>query len=109
MLETSYVLLTIVGCAVVTWLSRVLPFALLKRHQLPPLMVELLSFVPITIMTALWINSLFSQHVGHLPTPNVANILASVPTVIVAFLTKQLLWIVIAGMISLAVIRAFIG
>ncbi|KRL55062.1 AzlD domain-containing protein [Furfurilactobacillus rossiae] len=106
MLSTSYVLLTIVGCGIVTLLSRTLPFVLLKNHSLPPLVVELLSFVPITIMTALWVTNLFTQHLGHLPSVNYENLFASIPTVITAAITKILLWIVLVGVVSLAILRA---
>ena len=52
MLSTNYIILTILGCTIVTWLSRVLPFVLLKKFDLPKPIIEYLSFVPIVIMSA---------------------------------------------------------
>ncbi len=101
----EYVLLTIIGCGLVTWLSRVLPLVLLKKFQLSPKVTEFLAFVPITIMAALWFENLFTQRLGHLPITNWDNIWASVPTVIAAIITKSLLWIVIIGMASLVIIN----
>lgn len=56
-------------------------------------------------MAALWFENLFKQNLGHLPTIDYANLIASIPTVLTAILTKRLLLIVIVGIISLALIR----
>lgn len=104
----SYVLLVILGSGLVTWLSRVVPFILLKQFKLPKIVVNFLGFVPICIMTALWMESLFIQHVGQLPGLNVPNALASIPTLISAVISKNLLIIVIVGVISLGVINLFV-
>jgi len=103
--STKFVLWTLIACGLVTWLSRILPFVLLKKFNLPAKVVEFLSFVPITIMAALWFENLFKQNIGHLPTIDYANLLASIPTVLTAILTKKLLLIVIVGIISLALVR----
>ncbi len=101
----EYILLTIAGCGLVTWLSRVLPFLILKKMTLPKLLVEYLSFVPIVIMSALWISNLFIQDLGHLPMINWDNFWASLPTLLAAILTKNLLVIVLVGIFSLALIQ----
>ena len=82
----EFTLLTILGCTLATWLSRVLPFVLLKKFDLPQPLLEYLSFVPIVIMSALWFSSLFTQNIGHLPQINLENALASVPTLLAAML-----------------------
>ncbi|USS93240.1 AzlD domain-containing protein [Fructilactobacillus ixorae] len=104
----EFVFLVILGCGLVTWLNRVIPFVLLKRFELPLAMVEFLSFVPVVIMAALWFTGLFHQHLGHLPTLNELNCLASIPTVFSAIISKNLLVIVVVGIISLAVLRLII-
>ena len=105
MLSTNYVILTILGCTIVTWLSRIVPFILLKKFDLPKPIVEYLSFVPIVIMSALWFNSLFVQRIGEFPEINYENLLASLPTVLSAVISKNLLVIVVVGIFSLAIIR----
>lgn len=105
MLSTNYVILAILGCAIVTWLSRIVPFILLKKFDLPKPIVEYLSFVPIVIMSALWFNSLFVQRIGEFPEINYENLLASLPTVLSAIISKNLLVIVTVGVLSLAIIR----
>ena len=105
MLSTNYIILTILGCTIVTWLSRIVPFILLKKFDLPKPIVEYLSFVPIVIMSALWFNSLFVQRIGEFPEINYENLLASLPTVLSAVISKSLLVIVVVGIFSLAIIR----
>ena len=99
MLSINYIILTIIGCAVVTWLSRVVPF------DLPKAVIEFLSLVPIVIMSTVWFNSLFIQNIGELPKINYENLIASLPTVLSAIISKNLLVIVITGIISLAIVR----
>lgn len=105
----NFVLLTIIGTGIVTWLSRIIPFVLLKKFQLSKGVIEFLSFVPIAIMSALWFENLFVQHIGHLPSIEMGNFLASIPTVVSAIITKNLLVIVIVGVISLGIVRFAFG
>ena len=101
----NYVLFTIIGCGFAMWLSKVLPFILLKKFSLPAIVIEYLSFV---IMSALWFSQLFTQHLGRLPGINYENLLASLPTLISTIISKNLLITVIVGIISLALIRMVI-
>ena len=111
--SSEYLFLTILGCTVATWLSRILPFLLkifliLKKICLPQKLLEYLSFVPIVIMSALWFSSLFEQRIGHLPSLNLPYLFASFPTILAAILTKNLLLIVLVGIASFALIQYFI-
>ena len=105
----NFVFMTIVGTGLVTWLSRITPFILLKKFRLSAGVVEFLSFVPIAIMSALWFENLFIQHLGQLPAIDWDNLLASIPTVISAIISKNLLVIVIVGVVSLAILRLGFG
>lgn len=107
MLSSKIILTTIVGCGLVTWLSRVLPIVLLKKIKLSEGVSEFLSFVPIVIMTTLWFSNLFTAHQGQSPQLNMDYALATIPTIISAIVTKSLLVIVVVGMASLAIIRMF--
>ena len=101
----AYSLLVVFGAGLVTWLSRIFPFVLLKHFNLPKIVIDYLSFVPITILSALWFSSLFTQHLGHLPSINFDNLLASLPAVLTAILSKNLLLTVLIGILSLAIIQ----
>jgi branched-subunit amino acid transport protein len=101
----NYLLLVILGTGLVTWLCRVLPFVILKKFNMPKLLQEFLSFVPVAIMAALVFDNMFTQHLGHLPEPNIPNILAALPSVLAAIITRSLLVIAIVGVATLALIR----
>ena len=105
MSSSNYLFLTIVGCGIATWLSRVLPFILLKKFTLPKAVVEFLSFVPIVIMSTMWFSNLFTAQPGQLPKINMEYLIASVPTLVSAVISKSLLVIVIVGIASLALLR----
>lgn len=105
MLSTNKTIITIIGCGLATWLSRVLPFVLLKKFTLPKIVIDFLSFVPIVIMAALWFSNLFIAVPGHLPKVNFDYLLASLPTFFAAMITKSLLVIVAVGIVSLAILR----
>ncbi|MCV3296168.1 AzlD domain-containing protein [Oenococcus kitaharae] len=104
-----YVFTVILGCALATWLSRVVPFIILKKFRLPNLLLEFLNFVPIVIMSSLWFESLFTQRQGQLPLINLGNFLASIPTIAAAIISKSLLVTVLIGVLSLAILNIFFG
>ncbi|MDF7670090.1 AzlD domain-containing protein [Orbaceae bacterium ESL0721] len=105
---TLYSFLVILGCAIVTWLPRILPFLLVRKLQLPDIVVRFLSYVPICILTALFVQNLFVVKEGEFPDFNIGYCLAAIPTTLVAIFTKNLMWIVIVGIISMAIIRNFL-
>lgn len=104
---TFYSLFVILGCGIVTWLPRILPFVLVRKLQLPNMVIRFLSYVPICILTALFVQNLFIAKEGALPELHIGYALATIPTVIITILTKNLMWIVIAGIVSMALIRYF--
>ena len=92
MAVNKFILIAILLGFVVSWVPRVLPFVLVKYKGLPDIVVRFLHYLPVSILFALiqfkWM-----------------EILATVPTVIVAFKSKNLLYAVIVGIISMALIR----
>ncbi|WP_137624848.1 AzlD domain-containing protein [Lactiplantibacillus pingfangensis] len=102
---TNYVLVTILLSGLVTWLSRVVPFAVIKNLTVPKWLISFLSFVPVAIMTAIFVESLLTYHAGHWPGFNLANIYASIPAILAGILTKSLLAVVITGVIAMALLR----
>ncbi|MDF7667383.1 AzlD domain-containing protein [Orbaceae bacterium ESL0727] len=106
---TTYSLLVILGCGIVTWLPRIIPFMLVRKLQLPTIVIRFLSYVPIAILTALFVQNLFRVKQGAWPDLNIGYCLATLPTVIVAIITKNLMWIVITGIASMAMIRYFLA
>ncbi|MFT8329341.1 MAG: AzlD domain-containing protein [Oenococcus oeni] len=89
----------------VTWFSRLLPFLFLKKFKLATWFIDFLSFVPITIISAILFENLLIEKNGQWPNLNFINCLAAIPTLLAGFLSKSLLIIVIVGVISMALLR----
>lgn len=102
---SKYVLLVILGSGLVTWLPRVLPFVFAKRLEFPKKLKTFLSYIPMCILTALFVQSLLVTHTDGFPTLNVENLLASIPTLVVGAFSRNLMWTVLTGIISMAVLR----
>ncbi|MGT2929294.1 AzlD domain-containing protein [Streptococcus dentasini] len=102
---TDDVLAAILLGFVVTWLPRIAPFILVKYRGLPDLVVRFLRYLPVTILFALTLSSLVTERTGRLPILNSLEILASLPTLFVAVRTKNLLYAVLTGIVSLALLR----
>ncbi|GIP51117.1 AzlD domain-containing protein [Paenibacillus vini] len=101
------VFLIIIGSALVTFLPRVLPLMVLSRMELPEWGIRWLNYVPISVMAALVGQELLLQD-GQFSLMNNIELLAAIPTVLVAMKTKSLLGTVVAGMVSIMVLRYFL-
>lgn len=100
-------LLVILGMSLVTYLPRVLPFLLLRKSQLHPWFLAFLSYIPISILSALLIPDLILSH-GHLAiSMDNQKLLAALPTVVVAYLTRSLYLTVVVGLGTMAFLRVF--
>ena len=98
----------IVGCAVVTWLPRILPFVLVKKFELPPIVLRWLTYVPICILSALVFESMLDAD-GDFVMFDWLQVGAFVPTLLVALVTKSLSLTVIVGVVTMAGLRYFMG
>jgi branched-subunit amino acid transport protein len=105
---SNYSLFIILGCGIVTWLPRVIPFMLIRKLQLPNIVIRFLSYVPLCILTALFVQNLFIAKEGQFPDFNIEYCLAAIPTIIIGFLTKNLMCVVVGGMCFIALIRYFL-
>lgn len=97
----------IFGSALVTFLPRVLPLMVLSRMELPEWAIRWLDYVPISVMAALVGQELFVQD-GRFSLLNNVELLAAIPTVLVAMRTKSLLGTVVTGMVSIMALRFFL-
>ncbi|HWK21934.1 MAG TPA: AzlD domain-containing protein [Ureibacillus sp.] len=107
-MTTSFAfILLILGCALVTWVPRVMPFILVRNIKLPDIVLRWLAYIPVCILSALVLESLF-QVEGNFVTFDWKNLVAFVPTLIIAIWTKSLSKTVIIGVITMAILRYFI-
>ncbi|GLC87767.1 AzlD domain-containing protein [Lysinibacillus piscis] len=107
-MTTSYMIWLIIGCALVTWLPRVIPFIFVRSIQLPAVMLKWLSYIPICILSALVIENLLDTESQSFVTLDWPIFLTFIPTVIIALLTKSLSITVITGVMIMALVRFFV-
>ncbi|MFD1899741.1 AzlD domain-containing protein [Enterococcus termitis] len=105
----NYVLLTILGCSLVTWIPRIIPFLISKRVDFPKWFLRFLSFIPICILTALLFQSILEAQTSGFPKLKLLEAISCIPTLLVAIRTKDLMKTVVVGIVTIAVLRIFLG
>ncbi len=104
---SSYLMGAILVSALVTWVPRILPYFLVKIAELPEKVVKFLSFLPITIIFALILSSLFPARSGQLPSVQWIELVAVVPTFVVMAKSKNVMLAVVVGICCVAGLRYF--
>ncbi len=105
-------LLTIIGCALVTAIPRVLPLMYLSVDHLPKSSLRWLSFVPVAVMAALLFPDIFVEKkssgdfVLFLSIDN-TYLLAAIPSLILAWYTKSFFGTIACAMGTVAALRYF--
>ena len=93
--------ITIIGMGLITYAIRLVPIVLLERFKPGPQLLQALRYVPITVLTAIFVPELL------LPDGNLdisltnARLLAGLLAIIVAWRTRSILWTIATGMIFL--------
>lgn len=109
MVTSHYVLLTILGCSLVTWIPRIMPFLLSKKIDFPEWFTRFLSYIPICILTALLFQSILEVQATGFPELKTLEAISCIPTLLVAVRTKDLMKTVIVGIVTIAILRIFLG
>lgn len=100
-----WLFLVILACGLVTWLPRILPFIFSKKMTFSPFWKKFMSYIPICILIALLVQSVLVVNKGSLTTINLENFVVALPTVLVAFVTKSLMWTVVFGIVAMTIVR----
>ncbi|EHJ09139.1 AzlD domain-containing protein [Staphylococcus simiae] len=105
---STYMFILILLCGVVTLIIRIVPFMLISKVHLPDKVVQWLSFIPITLFTALVIDSIIQQPMhGHGYTLNMPYVIALVPTLLLAIISRSLTITIVGGIVVMALLRFF--
>lgn len=94
-----------VACGIVTWVPRVLPFIFSKKMAFPETFTVFLSYLPLCILAALLVQNLLVFREGQWPLLKIKETLACLPALAVGYYTKDLMKIVVTGIITIALIR----
>ena len=100
-----YVWSVIAGGCIVTVIPRILPITILSKVKLNKKVEEFLTYIPISILAALITVELFITNNKVSINGNFLEILAVIPTVLVAIKKNKLLLTVVIGIISVGVLR----
>lgn len=98
------IFLLILLLALVTYLPRIIPLLILSRLNLPTLLLEWLSFLPVAILGALLLPILVMPEGEMFFSFHNPFLLAAFPTFLVAWKSKNLLLTVLLGMFFLVVV-----
>ena len=105
-MEVSWIILIIIiGCAIVTFIPRVLPLMILSQMELPKWLIRWLKNVPVAVMAALLAQELLVSNNQFSLMDNVLKIVTAIPTFIIAILTKSLLGTVLVGVLTMMIVR----
>ena len=103
---TIHMLTIIVLCGVVTWITRIIPFILITKIKLSEGVIKWLSFIPITLFTALIIDGLIEQQDGVVGySINVPFLITMLPTIVIAVISRSLTITILSGIVIMAVLR----
>ena len=108
-MDQTHVLLTLIGMGAVTYLPRLLPAWFLRGRELPPFLVAWLRYVPVAVLAALLLPSLLVQD-GQLNFHwENLYLWAALPSILVAWKTKNMFATVLTGMVLVALARMLLG
>lgn len=98
----------ILGAALVTFIPRVVPLMILSRFELPEWGMRWLNYVPISVMAALIGQEILINDGKISSIFNNVELIAAIPTFWIAVKTRSLLGTVLAGIVSIMILRMFI-
>lgn len=109
MSTTALFVSIIIGCSIVTWIPRIVPFIVVKKVTLPEVIMKWLSYIPICILTALIVEHIWIIDGNGITAISIdfSFVYALIATVIVAIWSRSLSLTVLVGVIAMAVIRYF--
>ena len=96
---SNYILMAIIFSGLATWLSRIIPFVLVKYRGLPPVVERFLKYLPVSIIFALILSSGSNAQIGQFPSFKWLDLVVVFPTTYVAFKYKNLILTVIFAVI----------
>lgn len=103
-MSSSWVILTIVGMAVVTYIPRMLPFVMFRGKELPPFIQGVLQNVPFATLGALIFPAVFLINEGNI----LYGIAGAAAAFIIAFLGANVIFVVIGSIAALSIFSLFI-
>lgn len=95
----------ILGLWVVNYLPRVFPMVVLSRLNIPEPVINWLGFIPAAVLSAITIQSVLIPEKQLLMNLQNNYLLSAIPTFAIAIKTRSLVWTLVAGMLSMALLQ----
>lgn len=105
---SKQVVLLIIGMTMVSFIPRALPLILFNKKNLPPILVKWLSFIPAAVLAALLAPDLFIPMGSWDFSFTNLYLLAAIPTIGIALVSRSMIWTLLAGMGSFAFLQFFL-
>ncbi|HHY60284.1 MAG TPA: AzlD domain-containing protein [Clostridia bacterium] len=102
------IVILILGMAIVSYLPRALPLLLFSRAEFPPWLVKWLGFIPAAVLAALLVPDLFLPEGQLLLTYRNPYLLSALPTLLIAVITKSMIWALVGGMGCFALLQLWL-
>lgn len=103
----TYLYLAIFLASLVTWLPRILPYFIIRLVKLPDKMVRFFNYLPISIIFALILSSLFSTQAGQIPQVKWPELIALLPSLGIMLKTRNVMLTVLVGCVTMGLLRFF--
>lgn len=103
-MNSSLIILTIIGMAVVTYIPRMLPFVMFRGRELPPFIQGVLQNVPFATLGALIFPAVLFVNEGNL----LYGVVGAAAAFILAFLGANVVVVVIGAIAVLSIYSLFI-
>ncbi len=101
----TYPWLVMIIIGVLTFATRISFIVILDRWQTPPIIRRALRFVPVSVLTAIFIPELLSPTGVIDISLNNSRLLAGVIAMLMARKTKNIVWTIVAGMGALLLLQ----
>lgn len=103
-MNSSLIILTIIGMAAVTYIPRMLPFVMFKGKELPPFIQGVLQNVPFATLGALIFPAVLLINEGNL----IYGLAGATAAFMIAFLGANVIIVVIGSIVVLSIYSLFI-
>ena len=90
----------IIYCGIVTFLSRYLMIAILKKEMFTKRIREVLSFVPSAIFPAIIFPAILLDNTGDLTLENNVKIFAAIIAILIGLLSRNVIATIFSGLLS---------
>jgi|LSQX01.1.fsa_nt_gb branched-subunit amino acid transport protein len=99
--------IVILGSALVSFLPRFLPMYYLTRQKIPPLVTAWLRYIPVAVLSALVVPGILTSDGRLFFSFENSYLLATIPAVITAVFSKNMVLTIIVGMAAVFLLQYF--